>query len=300
VIKGFRELFAMSLIQAIPKMGIVQVAGCAPMVHAWHDKKASAIPVTSPQTMIATLSTGDPGRTYTELLTRMNGASGGSFCSVTDEEAYRAMHLLAKMEGISVEPAAAVAFAGLFHEVRAGTVKPDDLVVVNCTGHTMPIENYILDTATEHQVEAGVSFSDLGYEEGLLAALNNLNTIRYPRIAIVDDDPNVRRLISRILKSQGNYVLFEAVDGNTAIDLVSREKPDLVILDLMMPDVDGFSVIDQIHAQRETRDIPIIVMTAKDLTSQEKIRLQGQIQSLMRKGNFVSEKLLSEVKALIK
>jgi len=130
--------------------------------------------------------------------------------------------------------------------------------------------------------------------------LNNLNTIRYPRIAIVDDDPNVRRLISRILKSQGNYVLFEAVDGNSAIDLVSREKPDLVILDLMMPDVDGFSVIDQIHAQRETRDIPIIVMTAKDLTIQEKIRLQGQIQSLMRKGNFVSEKLLSEVKALIK
>ena len=300
VIKGFRELFAMSLIQAIPKMGIVQVAGCAPMVHAWHDKKANAIPVTSPQTMIATLATGDPGRTYTELLSQMNGASGGSFCSVTDEEAYRAMHLLAKMEGISVEPAAAVAFAGLFHEVRAGTVKPDDLVVVNCTGHTLPIENHILDTATEQQVEAGVSFSDFGYEEGLLAALNNLNTIRYPRIAIVDDDPNVRRLISRILKSQGNYVLFEAVDGNSAIDLVSREKPDLVILDLMMPDVDGFSVIDQIHAQRETRDIPIIVMTAKDLTIQEKIRLQGQIQSLMRKGNFVSEKLLSEVKALIK
>ena len=300
VAKGFHELSEMSLIQSIPKMGIVQVAGCAPMVNAWRDQKMIATPVSSPQTMIATLATGDPGRTYTELVTRMNHGSGGTFSSVTDEEAYRAMHLLAKMEGISVEPAAAVAFAGLFHEVRNGTVKPDDLVVINCTGHTMPIENHILGTVSDQQVDAGEIFTNLSHEEGLLAALSNLNTTRYPTIAIIDDDPNVRRLISRILKSQGDYKLFEATNGHSAIELVSREKPDLVILDLMMPDLDGFSVIDTIHAQRETRHIPIIVMTAKDLTNQEKVRLHGQIQSLMHKGNFVSEKLLSEVKASLK
>ncbi len=125
--------------------------------------------------------------------------------------------------------------------------------------------------------------------------MNNLNTIRYPRIAIVDDAPNVRR--SAVSKSQGNYVLFKAVDGNSAIDLVSREKPDLVILDLMMPDVDGFSVIDQIHAQRETRDIPIIVMTAKRFDYPGKDTSAGSNSVIsMRKGNFVSEKLLSELK----
>ena len=54
------------------------------------------------------------------------------------------MHVLAKMEGISAEPAAAVAFAGLFKLVRAGVIKPTDVVVVNCTGHTMPAEQFIL------------------------------------------------------------------------------------------------------------------------------------------------------------
>ncbi len=300
VAKGFSELKKMSLISTVPKMGIVQVTGCAPMVNAWRDHTVEASPVTSPQTMIATLATGDPGRTYTELRNRILDGRGGSFCSVTDEEAYRAMHLLAKMEGISVEPAAAVAFAGLFQEVRKGTIHPDEVVVVNCTGHTLPIENHILGTVSDQQIDTGEVVSDLGSEEGLLAALNNISLMRYPKIAIVDDEPNVRRLISRILKSQGNYTLFEAIDGRSAIELITREKPDLVILDLMMPDLDGFTVISTIHAQRETRDIPIIVMTAKDLTNQEKIRLKGQIHSLMRKGNFVSEKLLAEVKSLIK
>jgi threonine synthase len=68
----------------------------------------------------------------------------GAFESVTDEEAFRAMHVLAKMEGISAEPAAGVAFAGLFKLIRAGTIKPTDVVVINCTGHTMPAEQSVL------------------------------------------------------------------------------------------------------------------------------------------------------------
>lgn len=300
VAKGFSELQKMALTSSLPKMGIVQVAGCAPMVNAWRDQKMTASPVASPQTLIATLATGDPGRTYTELVQRINEGSGGTFCSVTDEEAYRAMHLLAKMEGISVEPAAAVAFAGLFQEVRKGTVHHDDVIVINCTGHTLPIEKHILGTVSDQHLDAGEMTTELAREEGLLAALNNISVTRYPRIVIIDDDPNVRRLISRILSSQGNYTLFEAVDGRSALELIRREKPDLVILDLMMPDLDGFSVINMMHTDKETRDIPVIVMTAKDLTYQEKIRLQGQIKALMLKGNFVSEKLLAEVKSLLK
>lgn len=300
VIKGFFELHQMSLIDSIPKMGIVQVAGCAPMVKAWQVQSDTAEPVTSPQTLIATLATGDPGRTYTELRKRMLAGSSGTFCSVTDEEAYRAMHLLAKIEGISVEPAAAVTIAGLIKEVRNRNIDPDAVVVVNCTGHTMPIESHILGVTSESYFNAEEMKSTLSSEEGLLAALDNINSTKYPKIAILDDEPNVRRLISRILRSQGDYSLFEAVDGRTGVDLILREKPDLVILDLMMPDMDGFSVIDTLHSKEETREIPIIVLTAKDLTNQEKIRLRGQIQSLMRKGNFISDELLSEVKNVIK
>ncbi len=300
VIKGFTELKNMKLIDKFPKFAIIQAEGCAPMIHAWHQQRDIAIPVQSPKTLIATLATGDPGRTYTELRKRILNQTEGYFESVTDEEAFRAMHLLAKMEGISVEPAAAVAFAGLIKMVRAGIIHSNETVVINCTGHTTPIEPHILGEGWEHEVDASTSKMGTGREEGLLAALNSVSLEKFPRIAIVDDEPQVRRLIRRILQSQGNYTLFEAVDGKSAIDLILRERPNLVILDLMMPEVDGFTVMETMQSHKETSDIPIIVITAKELTGAEKDRLKGHIQSLMQKGNFLSDELLDEVKTLIK
>jgi threonine synthase len=296
VIKGFNELQKMSLISKVPKMGIIQVSGCAPMVDAWKSGKSVADPVKSPQTLISTLATGDPGRTYTELHRRITTLGGGTFESVTDKEAFRAMHLLAKMEGISVEPAAAVAFAGLINLIRSGVIRSDETIVVNCTGHTMPIESHILGDMERNEIRT--SYED--QEEGLLGALNNISPDRYPHIVIADDEPNVRRLIKRILLAQGYYSLHEAMDGRSTIDLVTRIKPDLVILDLMMPEVDGFSVIDILHSQEITRDIPVIVITAKELTTNEKQRLTGKIQALMQKGDFASDSLVDEVKSVIK
>jgi threonine synthase len=117
----------MGLIEKIPALGPIQSEGCAPMVDGWKKGLEDAVPVSTPQTHIETLATGDPGRAY-KLLRREVDETHGAFDSVTDEEAFRAMHVLAKMEGISAEPAAAVAFAGLFKLVRAGTIKPTDLV----------------------------------------------------------------------------------------------------------------------------------------------------------------------------
>ncbi len=110
--KGFNELLQMGLIQHLPAIACVQTEGCAPMVHAFRSGLEKAEPVVSPRTHIATLSTGDPGRTYTLLFQRMKAGGGGIFESVTDEETYRTMHVLAQLEGLSVEPAAAVAFSG--------------------------------------------------------------------------------------------------------------------------------------------------------------------------------------------
>jgi threonine synthase len=300
VIKGFSELLKMKLIDKVPNFGMVQVDGCAPMVHAWNQNKEIAVPVLSPHTLIATLATGEPGRTYTLLRQRIKENSSGIFSSVTDEEAFRAMHLLAKMEGLSVEPAAAVAFAGLIKLVRAGKIKPEEVIVINCTGHTMPIDRNILGEGWEHTIDMKAKGMEVNREEGLLAALTNVGIDKFPRIAIVDDEPDVRRLVRRILQSQGNYELFEAKDGKSALAMIKKERPNLIILDLMMPDIDGFSVMDELQATEETRDIPIIVITAKELTSAEKNRLKGHIQTLMQKGDFLSDDLLDEVKALIK
>jgi len=300
VYKGFNELKHMGFIDHIPGMIAVQAEGCAPMVHAWKQDMDEAAPIHNPKTHIETLATGTPGRSY-QLLRQGMKEHRGLFESVSDEEAFRAMHVLAKMEGVSAEPAGAAAFAGMFKLIRSGVIKPTDVVVVNCTGHTMPAEPLVLGAGWARNVVLSQDQkSAIQEEEGLLAALNRVAPDRFPRIAIVDDTPHARLLIRRILQSQGDYTIFEAGDGKGALDLINREHPDLIILDLMMPEMDGFAVLDALKANPETAYIPVIVSTAKELTAEEKNRLQGQIQTLLQKGDFMSDEFVEEVKALIR
>ena len=299
VAKGFAELKQMGLINQSPALAPIQAEGCAPMVTSWKQGLETAEPVKTPRTHIETLATGSPGRTY-KLLRQQVDDSNGVFESVTDEEAFRAMHVLAKMEGISAEPAAAVAFAGLFKLVRAGRIKPSDTVVVNCTGHTMPPEKLVLgDNWARNVVLPEKTSKEKIPQEGLLAALSNVVPERFPRVAIVDDTTEARLLIRRILQSQGDFIIFEASNGKEALRLIRREAPDLVILDLMMPELDGFGVLDELRARPETENIPVIVSTAKELTAAEKERLKGQIQALLQKGDFLNDEFLDEVHTLL-
>jgi threonine synthase len=140
VLKGFRELLQMGLIDRLPKIAVIQAEGCAPMVRAWQAGAETAEPVDAPSTRIFTLSTGDPGRSYTLLRQRLLEGSGGAFESVSDDEAIQAMHMLAKMEGFSAEPAAGVAIAGVIKLAQQDVIRPDETVVVNLSGHSMPVE----------------------------------------------------------------------------------------------------------------------------------------------------------------
>jgi threonine synthase len=207
---------------------------------------------------------------------------------------------VAKMEGLSIEPAAAVAFAGLIKMVRAGQIKSTDIVVVNCSGHTMPIEKMILGDNWGRDIEVAPQVLRDTPEEGLFSALSRVTAERFSKVAIVDDTPDARRLIRRILQSQGEFIFYEAANGREAIDLAQRELPDLIILDLMMPELDGFSVLDALKNDNQTASIPVIVVTAKELTQEEKARLQGRIHTLMQKGEFLNDDLLDEVTALLK
>ena len=225
---------------------------------------------------------------------------GGTIESVTDEEAFRAIHVLAKMEGLSMEPASAVAFAGLIKMVRSGLIKPTDTIVVNLTGHTLPVEKMILGEGWARNVVLSSSAVEEKPEEGLLSALSRVTPDRYPRVAIVDDHADARRLIRRILQSQGEYTIYEATNGVEAIELAKKELPDLMILDLMMPEVDGFAVIDALKADEATASISVVVVTAKELTRDEEQRLKGRIDTLMQKGEFLKDELLDEVRSLVK
>lgn len=297
VYKGFREMIQMGWVDRIPSFAPIQAEGCAPMVDSWRKGLEKANPVQSPKTHIETLATGDPGRAYEFLRAHVNNTNG-AFESVSDEEAFRAMHVLAKMEGISAEPAAAVAFAGLFKLIRAGVIKPGDTVVVNCTGHTLPAEPGVLGDNWSRDIK--FPSTQVTPQEGLLSALTQVAPERFPKIVIVEDTAEARRLIRRILQSQGNFTILEAENGREGLELVTRELPDLVVLDLMMPEMDGFTVIEALRANPDTATIPVIVATAKELTPDEKGRLGGHIQALLQKGDFLNDEFLEEVKSLIK
>jgi threonine synthase len=289
--KGFSELKQMGLVDRIPALACIQVEGCAPMTNAFRQGLETAEAVKVPRTRIATLATGNPGRSYT-LLKRAIDEYGGVMESVSDEESYRAIHVMAKMEGLSMEPAAAVSFAGLFKLVRSGRIQPDDVVVVNCTGHTFPVEVETLGENWLRNMELPAE-TPLP-QEGLLAALHRLDE-RVHSIAIVDDTPDARQLIRRILQAKGAYQIYEAGDGRAGLELIGRQHPDLVILDLMMPEMDGFAVLDALRADEATRDIPVIVVTAKALKPEERDKLRGQIEMLLQKGSFLNDELLANV-----
>jgi threonine synthase len=301
--KGFKELYDMGLTDRVPKLACIQSTGCAPMVHSFQKGLAVAEPVTCPQTVITTVATGTPGLAYT-YLRQMVMTHGGVFEAVDDQEAFRAMHVMAKMDGISMEPAAGMAFAGLFKLVANGVIQPDDVVVVNCSGHTFPVEKFLLGDAWAQHVDASraatqATESRAAAEEGLLTSLDRLDS-RVKRIAIVEDDPDARRLLRRVLQARGEYQIFEAAGGREGIELVRRERPDLVLLDLMMPEVDGFQVLEAIKGDESLADTRLIVITAKTLTASERQRLSGQIELLLHKGSFLDDELLEEILATLK
>lgn len=289
--KAYEELMMLGLVDKMPKLACIQVAGCAPMVNSFARGLAEAEPVLNPQTRVITIATGSPGPAYS-FLARIIREHGGAFEAVTDEETFRAMHVMAKLDGVSMETAAATAFAGLFKLLSKGIIKRDDVVVVNCSGHTFPVEKYLLGDEWAQTVE--LYEGKPAVEEGLLGSLEQLDG-RVQSIVIIEDNPQATLLLRRILQTRGEYRVFEAHDGVAGLELVRRERPDLVLLDLMMPDMDGFEVLDALKADEDLSDIPVIVITAKELTDAERQRLSGRIDKLMQKGSFTDEELLEEI-----
>ncbi|MER3400315.1 MAG: threonine synthase [Thermoflexus sp.] len=292
VYKGFQELKAMGLVNRIPRIGIVQAEGCAPIVASFRQGLERAQVVTSPRTRIATLATGDPGPAY-PVLRRIVLETGGAMETVSDEEAYRAMHLLAKMEGLSMEPAAAAAFAGAFKWIAAGRIRPEETVVINASGHTFPVEKFALGEAWFHALEAPTAPS-----EGFMAALDQLDP-RSRRVLIVDDDPDAVRLIRRILQARGAFYIEEAYRGDEALERIRRQPPDVIFLDLMMPGMDGFAVLEALKADEGLRRIPVLVITARSLSPEEQERLRRQASAIMEKGTFTDENLIEDLLAAL-
>jgi CheY-like chemotaxis protein len=90
------------------------------------------------------------------------------------------------------------------------------------------------------------------------------------RILIIDDQPEAVRLLTQLLDQHGRYRIFSAPDGQQGIAMVARRRPDLVILDLRMPNMDGFAVLNELRNNYETRNIPVVIVTGDILNASEK------------------------------
>ncbi|MGB8984080.1 MAG: threonine synthase [Anaerolineales bacterium] len=295
VYQGFKELCNMGLIDRIPKLAVIQAEGCSPMVQAFKAGKDVAEAIV-PQTSIIILSTGDPGKMYTYLW-KLTQQHGGAMEAVTDAEAFAAMQALAKSEGMAVEPATAVAFAGFEKLVRSGVIHPEEKVVINCTGHTFPVEKHIL--GDQFAVDVHISKDQTpAPREGLQAALENLDE-KTTTVLLVDDNADDALLIRRLLEGRKAYRVYHAKDGWEGLAMARQKLPDLIVSDLTMPGIDGFGLVEELKLDPRTKNIPVVVVSAKDITPEERKRLNGHIEAVYQKGSLPPRRFVDQVVQVI-
>ncbi|MFN6995265.1 MAG: response regulator, partial [Aquincola tertiaricarbonis] len=134
--------------------------------------------------------------------------------------------------------------------------------------------------------------------EDLLAALSSMGiavSSEPGRVLVVDDDPKAVTLVSTHLEAAGFRPVC-AFSGEEALAIVRRQRPDLIILDLMMPRMTGFDVLDALARQPETAGIAILVLTAKLVTDEDRAVLRGRVQTILEKAEYQPNQLMAEVR----
>ena len=118
-------------------------------------------------------------------------------------------------------------------------------------------------------------------------------------ILIVEDDEITRDMLRKSLETN-DFKVRAAVNGKEALEKVKDSKPGLILLDLMMPEMDGFEFAEKLRENKDWLDIPVVVITAKDLTKEDHKRLKGNVEAIMQKGSYSKNELLTEVGERIK
>ncbi len=115
---------------------------------------------------------------------------------------------------------------------------------------------------------------------------------------VIEDDPNTREVLRRTLEREG-WLVSEAADGRLGLAQLSHAIPNVILLDLMMPEMDGFSFVAELRSNPTWRTIPVVVITAMDLTAEERQRLNGSVQQIFQKGAYDRDDLLRQVRTLV-
>jgi CheY-like chemotaxis protein len=114
-------------------------------------------------------------------------------------------------------------------------------------------------------------------------------------VLVVEDDANMRDLLRRMMEKE-ERVVTEAENGRAALERIAEQRrPALILLDLIMPEMDGFQFVYEIRTHESWRSIPIVVITPKDMTAEDRLRLDGHIEKIIQKGACSVEELLAYV-----
>ncbi|HJQ26013.1 MAG TPA: response regulator [Blastocatellia bacterium] len=132
----------------------------------------------------------------------------------------------------------------------------------------------------------------------LIAAVERAEQSRPGRVLVVEDDDDALALVEAILEESG-YEVETARDGRAALEFISQNRPDAIILDLMLPEMDGFEVVHRLHVNADWRDTPVILLTARDLSHEERRALDTGTTRVIQKGNFTRDELLAELRQMI-
>jgi CheY-like chemotaxis protein len=119
-----------------------------------------------------------------------------------------------------------------------------------------------------------------------------------PTVLVIEDDPSAREMLRRTLEKDG-WQVTEAQNGKAGLTQLAATSPALILLDLMMPEMDGFEFMDALRQRGDVKRIPVIVITAKDLTEEDRRRLNGSVERIIQKGAASQGELLELVRALL-
>jgi signal transduction histidine kinase/DNA-binding response OmpR family regulator len=118
------------------------------------------------------------------------------------------------------------------------------------------------------------------------------------RVLVVEDDASVRELLQRNLEKD-HWTVALAENGRVALERLTEARPALILLDLMMPEMDGFEFMDELHRRENGREIPVVVITARQLSEEDRRRLNGQVVRIIQKSQTTAEEVLNEVQRLM-
>jgi CheY-like chemotaxis protein len=118
-------------------------------------------------------------------------------------------------------------------------------------------------------------------------------------VLVVEDDPAMREMLVRMVGNK-EWSVASAENGLAALESITHCQPSLILLDLRMPVMNGFEMIAELHKHEDWRKIPVVVVSAKELTTEDRQRLQGHVQKVLQKGDFNRDELMREVQQTVR